>query len=296
MRTLKEVDALRDRLKAEGVPLPEAVRIIAEACCGWPYVFGAWGEECTPSNRRRRVRADHPTIKSACPALNGGSCSSCKWGIGVRMFDCRGFTRWCLQQVGLDITGQGATSQYNTAANWLERGEIEDMPECVCCVFIADGSKKSHTGLYEGDGKTVECSAGVQERALDKRWTHYAIPKGLYTAEEIAQIRRDKPKPKKTLRRGDLGDAVKELQERLNELGYDCGMADGIYGTKTVAAVKAFQQDNGLTPDGVCGQLTWAALERTEPEQLYRVSIDGVTWAQYRRILEICPLAEAERE
>ena len=296
MRTLREVDELRQRLISEGVPLPDVVRTIADACTGWPYVFGAWGEECTPANRRKRVRADHPTIKSACPALNGGSCSACKWGIGVRMFDCRGFTRWCLQQAGLEIAGQGATSQYNDGSNWLEKGEIADMPECVCCVFIADGTKKSHTGLYIGGGETVECSAGVQRRKLDSRWTHYAIPKGLYTADEIKRIRETHPKPKRTIRKGDKGDSVRELQQALNELGYDCGTADGVYGTRTVAAVKAFQQDNGLTPDGVCGPLTWAALESTEPEQLYRVTIDGVTWSQYRRILEICPLAEATKE
>lgn len=31
-------------------------------------------------------------------------------------------------------------------------------------------------------------------------------------------------------------------------------------------------------------------------EPTYRVIIEGVTWEQYKRILEICPLAEAERE
>lgn len=65
---------------------------------------------------------------------------------------------------------------------------------------------------------------------------------------------------------GDKGDAVKEVQNLLNQKGYDCGTADGIFGTKTEASVKAFQKANGLTVDGVVGDKTLAALKtQTEP-------------------------------
>ena len=126
MNTLEQVEALRQQMEAEQMPLPDRIRQLALACLDWPYVFGAWGEPCTPANRKRRVRADHPTIKSKCPALNGKTCADCKWGIGVRMFDCRGFTAWLLRKIGLDLTGQGATSQYKTDANWISKGAIKD--------------------------------------------------------------------------------------------------------------------------------------------------------------------------
>lgn len=44
---------------------------------------------------------------------------------------------------------------------------------------------------------------------------------------------------------GSRGDAVRKLQELLNALGYDCGSVDGIFGSKTKAAVLAFQKRSG---------------------------------------------------
>ena len=62
------------------------------------------------------------------------------------------------------------------------------------------------------------------------------------------------------LRTGSRGDAVRKLQELLNALGYDCGSVDGIFGSKTKAAVLAFQKANGLGADGIVGPLTWGKL------------------------------------
>lgn len=56
------------------------------------------------------------------------------------------------------------------------------------------------------------------------------------------------------------GEDVRWAQERLNELGYNCGKADGIFGTGTDKAVKAFQRANGLSQDGDIGPKTWAKL------------------------------------
>ena len=61
-----------------------------------------------------------------------------------------------------------------------------------------------------------------------------------------------------SLKYGDSGDAVKELQERLKELGYYTNWIDGNYGYVTVDAVKAFQKNNGLTDDGKAGPVTLA--------------------------------------
>ena len=58
------------------------------------------------------------------------------------------------------------------------------------------------------------------------------------------------------------GDDVTGLQERLLELGYDAGRADGIFGPETEAGLRAFQRDYGLTPDGTCGPATLRALRQ----------------------------------
>lgn len=62
------------------------------------------------------------------------------------------------------------------------------------------------------------------------------------------------------LRQGSKGGEVKEVQRRLKQWGYYSGPVDGIYGAKTVEAVKKFQRKNGLTPDGIAGRATYEAL------------------------------------
>ena len=58
------------------------------------------------------------------------------------------------------------------------------------------------------------------------------------------------------------GDDVVALQERLLELGYDAGRADGVFGPQTGAALAAFQRESGLVPDGTFGPATMRALRR----------------------------------
>ncbi|MDD6050849.1 MAG: peptidoglycan-binding protein, partial [Clostridiales bacterium] len=58
------------------------------------------------------------------------------------------------------------------------------------------------------------------------------------------------------LQKGEKGDAVKAVQQRLKELGYYKSTCDGSYGDVTVLAVKAFQKKNGLPQDGVAGEST----------------------------------------
>jgi hypothetical protein len=61
------------------------------------------------------------------------------------------------------------------------------------------------------------------------------------------------------VRNGSSGDAVSRLQQRLTDLGYACPVT-GFFDGDTDSAVKSFQRDNGLGPDGVVGPKTWAAL------------------------------------
>lgn len=65
------------------------------------------------------------------------------------------------------------------------------------------------------------------------------------------------------LRMGARGEQVRELQTLLAKEGHPL-TADGIFGTKTKAAVMAFQENHGLAVDGLCGANTWTELqERT---------------------------------
>ncbi len=63
-----------------------------------------------------------------------------------------------------------------------------------------------------------------------------------------------------TYKQGSAGAVVTQIQRKLLNWGYYSGSIDGIYGSKTVSAVKYFQRSNGLTADGKCGPRTLAAL------------------------------------
>jgi hypothetical protein len=63
-----------------------------------------------------------------------------------------------------------------------------------------------------------------------------------------------------TLRRGDSGPLVREAQAKIG------ARADGVFGARTEAAVRAFQRARTLVPDGIIGPQTWAALDSVAAE------------------------------
>jgi len=64
------------------------------------------------------------------------------------------------------------------------------------------------------------------------------------------------------LRQGDSGAPIEELQKSLEDAGFDPGPIDGIFGPKTAAAVKAFQESEDLQVDGIAGPNTMGALAK----------------------------------
>ena len=219
---------------AGGILLSSACWDTALACVEWAYVYGAWGAECTPSERRKRLgyNPDHTTIETACQVLSGKktTCDGCKWypdRFRTRCFDCRGFTDWVLKEVaGFDLYGDTVSSQWNHADNWCAKGTIKDpIPQGVLVnIFICKDGKWTHTGFYK-DGATVECSSGVQYFATMKpnRWTHWAVARcfknELKEAEKVAEgtaivtgknvaIRKDRSTASKCITRVKTGQTV----------------------------------------------------------------------------------------
>lgn len=62
-----------------------------------------------------------------------------------------------------------------------------------------------------------------------------------------------------TVKMGSKGSEVSQLQEMLNQQGYNLSV-DGIFGSATQAAVRQYQQSSGLTVDGIAGANTWGSL------------------------------------
>ena len=105
MNTYAKVQSLITAWKSQSLSRTDLIRAIAEACLGWPYVWGAAGQKCTPSHRLAyAARSACPEGEAArilkkCPVCSGKqeACSVCKYYPGgpVLDFDCRGLPAGC---------------------------------------------------------------------------------------------------------------------------------------------------------------------------------------------------------
>ena len=300
MKNVSYVDNMIIDLKGQGVPLSDIAWKAALACVGWPYVYGAVGEECKPAKRAQYgtkfYPKDHETIVTKCQAISWdsekksckvtGNCTGCKWNLPVRMFDCRGFTRKILQMVyGWTLMGGTVGGQWNDERNWKEKGTIDTMPRnTLCCLFVFKNNKWQHTGFGFND-ETIEASSGVQHfTKRNTKWTHWAIPACIDGAEVPTEVvvkpSTDTTVKLPTLRKGNKGSYVSLLQTLLLNRGYKLPKygADGDFGNETFAAVKQFQQDWGLKVDGIVGPETWQYLETSPVKQkTYTVTIPNLT-------------------
>ena len=318
MKTVKQVEDLVDEQIASGIPLQLVAWNAAKACVGWPYVYGAVGENCKPVKRSQYgtkfYLKSHETIVTKCNAISWdtesqtckvtGDCSGCKWNLPVMMFDCRGFTRKILQMVfSWTLWGGTVGGQWNDERNWKAKGSIADgMPnDTLCCLFVYKDKKWKHTGFGYNNG-TVECSSGVQYISTrNKKWTHWAVPKCIEEDIIVTPTTQKDPdegsetttKWRPTIRKGSKGDVVRECQRMLQKLGYNLGICgvDGDYGTATDAAVRAFQREHSLVVDGVCGPMTWNALDNAvlqndqkPADKTYTVMITGLDKTQAEAI------------
>lgn len=97
--------------------------------------------------------------------------------------------------------------------------------------------------------------------------TPWSVSVAGYDSSKVLQFRcldeatSDLGLPKPTLKLTSRGAEVEKLQNILNTLGYTAGDADGIFGQRTLNALKVFQADNGLLVDGVYGKKSKDVLE-----------------------------------
>ena len=116
----------------------------------------------------------------------------------------------------------------------------------------------------ENHGKNVE-ELTQEYGSLEKAFQSGAVSSDLLkeAIDGLSGSLTDLSGIKDTLKFGSTGDDVKKAQQALLDLGYtlDKFGVDGIIGSETTAAIKAFQEANGLTVDGIIGPDTLAALQ-----------------------------------
>lgn len=112
------------------------------------------------------------------------------------------------------------------------------------------GTQSAVTEFQSRNGLTAD---GIAGRATqDKLYSASAQPKTVSASTTESGYT--------LLKEGASGLEVRKLQGRLAELGYYAGGVDGIYGSTTTSAVKAFQRANGLSGDGQAGTQTQTKL------------------------------------
>ena len=269
----------------------------------WGYIWGTAGEKWTAAKQKELEKT---TDADRAQGRQYGS----KW-IGHRVADCSGLFSWAFRQCGGYIYHGSDTMyrKYCTNKGELKKGKRTDNATLKpgTAVFVWNGKKYSHVGLYVGDGGTVIEAMGTihgvtTSKITASKWSHWGELAGvLYENAESAISENSnplQPEGKPTLRKGSKGAAVSELQTMLLKLGYDlgpCGI-DGDFGKATEAAVRSFQSDHGLAVDGVAGAKTFGELERSvnqislkPKEASYCVIIGGLDLSQAQALLNNYP-------
>ena len=193
-------------------------------------------------------------------------------GIDIKIIcgeDCSGLAVKILVPLGILPYDMTANSIYNYIVGTDEikaHGKKISLDEVQNGDYLFEGtsSNKHHIGYAINSEYAIESKSHdegvVKTKISERKWTHAARPN--WYLEE--------PEPIKYVLTRELyltspymtGDDVKEVQKRLNELDYNCGLVDGIFGNKTKIAVANFQTDAKLDIQrlGTVGKKTAEAL------------------------------------
>ena len=252
----------------------------------WGYIWGTAGESWTAA---RQAALEKTTDPDRAQGRQYGK----RW-IGHKVADCSGLFSWAFRQLGGTMYHGSDTmyKKYCADKGELKKGKRTDGAALKpgTAVFVWNGSKYSHVGLYIGNGTVIEAMSTLQGVTTSKvtasKWKYWGELTGVKYAGGNSELTATGENPSSgvistgaeggveksssatsdhpTLRKGSKGQAVTEMQIMLDKLGYDLGSygVDGDFGKCTLAAVKKFQQDHGLTVDGICGPATWAKLEK----------------------------------
>lgn len=151
-----------------------------------------------------------------------------------------------------------ASDKYTSAPDYLLRGDILLKEGSHVAVSINNGSKissstsskipntdtskpKSHKYTQKQFIKDVRSATGLTTAGIADS----------ITLNKLVTVSKNKNSKHKI---------VIPIQKYLNSSGYNCGVVDGIYGSKTRNAVISFQKKNNLTADGIIGKNTWKKL------------------------------------
>ena len=278
----------------------------------WGYIWGKCGILWTQARQNdltKKYNADPAKYSDYKSAVQYGK----KW-IGHMVADCANLLRWCAKKSGDDGVHSGSNLIWQcdlAKKGELRNGQRTDGEPLKPGTFVFTGTrdKHPHVGAYIGNGKVMEdvgTQTGVACTSLfaktkdgSDKWGWWGERKGMIFDVEDGEVILPKDPSESTetgantpsapaddtillptLKRGDKGEKVRELQAKLIALGYSLPKygVDGDFGKETKAAVEQFQRDWGIPVSGIVDEQTWEKL-LTVPEKpkLYTVRIEHLS-------------------
>ena len=154
------------------------------------------------------------------------------------------------------------TVYVHTGANHRFVVKESEPQKLVFCLTDHAGKSLSDVPVtfeLNGQSQTRASNSGGEVEITVKKTDLEEFPLNVYADPES-----DQPSHCFIIKPGFLGpvDTVSGIQARLNSLGHDCGIADGIYGQKTKAGIESFEQANDLTPTGELSASLYRAVEQ----------------------------------
>lgn len=206
-------------------------------------------------------------------------------------YDCSSAVITAWELAGVPVKSGGATYTGNMKTVFLRCGfaDVTASVNRVLGTGLQRGdvllNEQRHTAMYIGNGQEVEASINEQGSTTggapgDQTGSEFLIRSyrnypwdcvlryvGDNTNDNATGTESTRPVPTYfynvelgLLKEGMEDPQIMAVQQLLAAKGYEPGEADGIMGSQTVEAVKAFQADMSLEQDGEVGGQTWAAL------------------------------------
>lgn len=194
-------------------------------------------------------------------------------------WDCAEFVSWCVFQASGTLYGvrpnddpvqaDAFTGFWGDDAESL--GIIIDVNEAAatpgaCLLRLPATGRIGHIAFSDGKGGTIEAYSSkegvIEHTAHARRWDIGVLVPSIryFTNDEPISLELPATRPLRLTSPMTRGPRVKELQQKLADLGFNVGDVDGIFGSQTADAVQAFQLSQGLTADGEAGRETLEAI------------------------------------
>lgn len=222
------------------------------------YVWGAQGQDLT-TLADSKIRGMETSTINANTAIKMKNAR--KHLNGAKAFDCSGLAMYFLQNLhGIfpcDINSNGLMGKcVKIQKSHVKKGDW---------LFRTKSGRAYHIGYMISDTEYVEAKGrayGVIKGVLAKSgtyWDTFGRPEIFKDEIDTKEEQVEHASFNRILKKGCKGNDVCELQKLLNKNG-DNIIADGSFGSKTKAAVKAFQKKKRLKADGIAGKDTITAL------------------------------------